>query len=289
MKGKIDPKITYKVKQRLTKLCGGDITQMQQVLDVVCGENSGSDYEFYLAYLTKPIAHYEFENPYDLAIRACNQIRKSKLTVTTEKLSPQPKPNTTENDSMQLTLDFSATTEQSPLGLLRRTTENPEREFSVVSFESDHPCMDLPDIVRRGGHQDTICSVSALTADTNKGVIDAGFEVISRPVPKWLLIEQEISQRFGGDREKKGWLSPQYKYLDECGNSHTTTDPSHIPAVKIYGPYWTYRWFQPGKNDGNLYLGATASNKFLRFALVWEHSQDTTEILDKWFGWLGKD
>lgn len=111
MKGTIDPKITYKVKRQLTKLCAGDITQMQRVLDVVCGENSGSDYKHYLDYLSKPMAHYEFENPYDLAIRACNQIRKRKLTVTTEKPSPQPKTDTTENDSIQLALDFSATTE----------------------------------------------------------------------------------------------------------------------------------------------------------------------------------
>lgn len=282
MKGTIDPKITYKVKRQLTKLCAGDITQMQRVLDVVCGENSGSDYKHYLDYLSKPMAHYEFENPYDLAIRACNQIRKRKLTVTTEKPSPQPKTDTTENDSIQLALDFSAIPEQSPQA--QGTTADTDREFSVVSPGVDHPCMDLPDIVRRGGQQNTISSVSALTADTNKGVIDAA----DRPVPKW-LIEQEILQRFGGDREKKGWFAPQYKYVDECGNSRTTTDPSHVPAVKIYGPYWTYRWFQPGKNDGNLYLGATSSNKFLRFALVWENSKDTTEILDKWFGWLGKD
>lgn len=131
---KVDPKITYRVKQRLTKLCGGDVTQMQRVLDVVCGKTSGSDYEFYLAYLSKPMAHYEFENPYDLAIRACNQIRTRKLTDTTEKPSPQPKTDTTENDSIQLALDFSAITEQAPLGLLRETTEKREREFSVVSL-----------------------------------------------------------------------------------------------------------------------------------------------------------
>jgi hypothetical protein len=171
----------------------------------------------------------------------------------------------TENSPTQLTLDFSA------------IEENRARVFSVVT-ENYHPCMNFPDMVRRVGHQDTISSVSALGSDTNRDVIDA---------PKWLQIEQEISQRFGGDRAKKGWLSPQYKYLDECGNSHTTTDPSHIPATKIYGPYWTYRWFRSGDNDGNLYLGATSSNKFLRFTLVWEHSRDTTEILKKWSTWFG--
>jgi len=88
---------------------------------------------------------------------------------------------------------------------------------------------------------------------------------------KWQQKEQLVCKKFNGKRDKKGWLAPQYKYFDECGRSHTITDLSHSPAAKIYGPYWTYRWFQPGKlNDGNLYLGAISSKKFQHFSVVWQ-------------------
>ena len=126
---------------------------------------------------------------------------------------------------------------------------------------------------------------SATTETPNAAATSPDGEVGTRRSPRWQQEEQLICQKFNGKREKKGWLAPQYKYFDECGRSHTTTDPDHVSAVKIYGPYWTYRWASPGKNyDGNFYLGATSSRKFQHFSVVWEQCGNSTEILE----WLGK-
>lgn len=226
---KVNSKIVYKVRRRLSKLCAGDISQMREVLRVVCecDRSWGSGYQSYLAYLSQPFRHYVFDNPKQLVIQACKQIREKGIKDTTEKLIPAKSNDTTEKTYNQLTLDFSATTENSP-----------------------------------GGQPSPVAPVK------NQGK------------PKWQEEEQLICQKFNGKREKKGWLAPQYKYFDECGRSHTTTDPSNVPAVKIYGPYWTYRWFDRDKpNDGNLYLGATSSRKFQHFSVVWEQCGNTDEVL----------
>ncbi|MGC9423902.1 hypothetical protein [Vibrio sp.] len=226
---KVDNKIVYKVRQRLSKLCAGDISQMQKVLDVVCDEDRswGSGYLSYLKYLSQPFKHYVFERPEELATQACKQIRERGLADTTEKPPPTKTQSTTEKTYNQLTLDFSDTTNSPP-----------------------------------GGQHGPVAPVK------------------NQVQPKWQQEEHLVCQKFNGKREKKGWLAPQYKYFDECGRSHTTTDPSSVPAGKIYGPYWTYRWAKPGKlNDGNLYLGATSSRKFQHFSVVWERCENTTEIL----------
>ena len=115
---------------------------------------------------------------------------------------------------------------------------------------------------------------SPLTETSDAAATSPDSEVGTRRSPQWKKEEQLICQKLNRLRSKKGWLSPQYKYLDEWGRSHTTTDSDHVPAVKIYGPYWTYRWADPGKNyDGNFYLGATSSRKFQHFSVLWERCE----------------
>lgn len=121
---------------------------------------------------------------------------------------------------------------------------------------------------------------SATTEKNNTASLDGekfDAPVATRREPRLTDEDHLICQKYNS--QGKGWLAPQYKYFDEYGKSHTTTNPSLVSAAKIYGPYWTYRWLCPGKTDGNYYLGATKSKKFQHFSVVWPRCGDTTEIL----------
>ena len=151
------------------------------------------------------------------------------------------------------------------------TTENPPPAKTQSTTEKTYKQLTLD------------FSATTETCNNNQNITPP--PIAQRGQPKWQQEEQLICQKFNGKRENKGWLTPQYKWVDECGKLHTTTNPALVPAVKIYGPYWTYRWAKPGKkNDGNYYLGPTRSRQFQHFSVVWDRCGDTTEILE----WLGR-
>ena len=92
--------------------------------------------------------------------------------------------------------------------------------------------------------------------------------------------EQLICKKYNsGQRECKGWLTPQYKYTSVFGYSHTSTNPEKLPEKRVYGPYWVFCWYRPGKNDGHFYLGRVESKKFQHFSVVWQQCDSAAEIL----------
>lgn len=222
--------IVYRLRKKLRQLCADDTQRMIATLDVVCDRDRvwGSGCYHYLWEFKSAIRTPNWWLPTEEeTIMVASQLREELLRETTEQTANR-KQKTTENSPIQLTLDFSETTEK------------------------------------------TLRSPSATPAATSVSV---------SKTRKQKDIEQ-LCQKFNGKGNKKGWLSPQYKYFDECGRSHTITDPSLSPTTKIYGPYWTYRWSRPGKqNDGNLYLGLTNSKKFQRFSVVWDQCDSAAEIL----------
>lgn len=100
--------------------------------------------------------------------------------------------------------------------------------------------------------------------------------------------EEELMAEFPpthpeGDRgwEARGWFAKQYKWLDENGKQHTSSQFPIVPcSTKVYGPYVIFCHHREGASDKRRHLGLPSSPKYRNFIHHWKQCSSVEEAIE---------